>query len=176
MIGKFMLMSNLRKTIAVLIGVLVIGWAILPALNKANADQEASLAAFSYQDALPGGHNLPGSIVTVQENSFSSNNSHFTSELKTMYVLITAYSSDVWQTDSTPFITASGSTVRDGIVATNFLPFNTRIRIPELFGDKVFVVEDRMSHEKQYHVDIWFPETSQALDFGAQISYIEILN
>jgi len=170
-----MLMGNLKKTIAVLIGVLIIGWAILPALNKANADQEASLAVFSYEDTLPGGYNLPGSIVTVQQNSFAPNNSHFTSELKTMYVLLTAYSSTVWQTDDTPFITASGSTVRDGIVATNFLPFGTRIRIPELFGDKVFIVEDRMSHEKQYHVDVWFSETSQAVDFGARISYIEIL-
>ena len=41
----------------------------------------------------------------------------------TTRVWLTAYSSSVDETDDTPFITASGKHVRDGIVATNFLPF-----------------------------------------------------
>jgi len=96
--------------------------------------------------------------------------------VKSMKVIITAYSSTVDQTDSTPFITASGSRVRDGIVANNLLPFGTEIRIPELYGDKIFVVEDRMHQRKgDYHVDIWFPEYAQAKEFGAKTIYIEVL-
>lgn len=75
-----------------------------------------------------------------------------------MYVVITAYSSTPWETWGDPFITASGTRVRDGIVANNLLPFGTQIRIPELFGEEIFVVEDRMHSRKgYYHVDIWFP-------------------
>ena len=96
--------------------------------------------------------------------------------VKTLKVIVTGYSSTVEQTDSTPFITASGSTVKEGIVANNLLPFGTEIRIPELYGDKVFVVEDRMHKRKgYYHVDIWFPEYAQAKEFGAKTIYIEVL-
>ena len=96
--------------------------------------------------------------------------------VKKVRMMATAYSSTVAQTDSTPFITASGSTVRDGIVANNMLPFGTEIRIPELYGDKVFVVEDRMHSKKgDYHVDIWFPSYGEAINFGAKTTYIEVL-
>lgn len=90
--------------------------------------------------------------------------------------VITAYSSTVWQTDDSPFITASGSLVKDGIIANNWLPFGTRVRIPELYGSKVFVVEDRMSWQKgNYHFDIWFSDYWNALNFGAKRTYIEVL-
>src|SRR3989344_5013785 len=39
------------------------------------------------------------------------------------YVVATAYNSEVGQTDATPFITASGATTPEGIIAANFLPF-----------------------------------------------------
>jgi len=60
-------------------------------------------------------------------------------------VVVTAYSSTYDQTDSTPFITASGSYVSDGTVACNFLRFGDRVRFPEVYGDKIFIVEDRMA-------------------------------
>jgi len=44
--------------------------------------------------------------------------------------------------------------VRDGVIATNILPFGTKVRIPEIFGDKVFVVEDRMARKHADRVDI----------------------
>jgi 3D (Asp-Asp-Asp) domain-containing protein len=89
--------------------------------------------------------------------------------------LITAYSSCVEETDNTPFITASGNYVRPGVVAANFLPLGTKIRIPEIFGDKVFTVEDRMRRDYNDRVDIWFATKEGALNFGQQISKIEIL-
>ncbi len=95
---------------------------------------------------------------------------------KTIKVVITAYSSCPFETDDTPFITANGSEVQEGIVANNLLPFGTEIRIPELYGNKVFVVQDRMHSRKgYYHVDIWFPSKEQAIQFGAVKTYIEVL-
>ncbi len=93
----------------------------------------------------------------------------------TREVWITAYSSTPDQTDDTPFITASGTRVRDGIVATNLLPFGTKIQIPELFGDKVFTVEDRMHERKTNNVDIWMETRSEALRFGVAYSKILVL-
>ena len=95
---------------------------------------------------------------------------------KTVKVVLTAYSSTEDQTDDTPFITASGKRVADGIVANNMLPMGTKIRIPDLYGDKVFVVEDRMNKRKSnYHVDIWFPERQLAVNFGVKTAEIEVL-
>ncbi len=91
-------------------------------------------------------------------------------------VVLTGYSSTAAQTDSTPFITANGTYVRDGIVANNGLPFGTEIRIPELYGDKVFSVEDRMHWRKgDYHFDIWFSTYEQAKNFGVKYAYVEVL-
>jgi 3D (Asp-Asp-Asp) domain-containing protein len=92
-----------------------------------------------------------------------------------VFVSLTAYSSTPDQTDASPFITANGSYVRDGIIAANFLPFGTRVKIPELFGDKVFVVEDRMNRRYWYKVDIWFPDRASAIQFGLKKAMIQIL-
>lgn len=95
--------------------------------------------------------------------------------VKTIPVIVTAYSSTVDQTDDTPFITASGSWVREGIVAANFVPMGTRIMLPELYGKKVFIVEDRMHPRKKYQVDIWFASYIEAKNFGAKLVNVEIL-
>jgi 3D (Asp-Asp-Asp) domain-containing protein len=94
---------------------------------------------------------------------------------KEMVVEVTAYSSTPDQTDDTPFITANGKLVYDGVLAANFLPFGTRIKIPELYGDKIFVVEDRMHKRFQNRIDIWFPDRQSALEFGYRELKVEIL-
>ena len=95
---------------------------------------------------------------------------------RTVRVMVTGYSSDIAQTDDTPFITASNKMVRDGIVANNLLSFGTKVRLPELFGNKVFEVDDRMNRKKgDYHVDIWFSTREEAIHFGAQIATLEII-
>ena len=97
---------------------------------------------------------------------------------KTQYleVLVTGYSSRPEETDSDPFITASGQMVRQGIVANNALPFGTIIKLPQLFGDQTFVVQDRMNPVKSnYHIDIWFPSTKEALRFGVKKTVAEVL-
>lgn len=85
---------------------------------------------------------------------------------KTISVWVTAYSSAPEETDSTPFVTASNKTVRDGIIATNILPFGTKVQIPKLFGEKIFIVEDRMSRRKTNFVDVWMHSKVDALEFG----------
>ena len=91
------------------------------------------------------------------------------------YHVITAYSSTVWETDSSPFITAAGTHVRDGIVAANTLPFGTKIMIPDLFGDKIFTVEDRMAPKNYHKIDIWFPTTNEARQFGIKQAQVLVL-
>jgi 3D (Asp-Asp-Asp) domain-containing protein len=92
-----------------------------------------------------------------------------------MWLFVTAYSSTPDQTDSTPFITAANTHVRDGVVAANFAYFGTKMRFPTLYGDKVFVVEDRMNSRYPYRVDIWMQSREEAIQFGAKIVPIEII-
>lgn len=72
----------------------------------------------------------------------------------TLWTVATAYSSDPFQTDSSPCIPADGTDLcklaQEGVVdaiATNILPLGTYVRFPELFGDKMFVVRDRMNQK-----------------------------
>jgi 3D (Asp-Asp-Asp) domain-containing protein len=95
--------------------------------------------------------------------------------LETINTTITGYSSTVDQTNCQPFITASGAWVEDGIVAANFLPFGTQIRIPEYFKDKIFVVKDRMNQRHNDRIDVWFSNRQQALRFGIKYTSIEIV-
>jgi 3D (Asp-Asp-Asp) domain-containing protein len=116
-------------------------------------------------------------LVLVQTNTLLPISSPVGPEkiAKTMNLYVTAYSSTPGQTDDTPFITASGKHVRDGIVATNLLPLGTKIKIPEIYGSKVFVVEDRMHARMQDHVDIWFAEYEDAKNFGKKRASIVVL-
>lgn len=84
----------------------------------------------------------------------------------TKVVTATAYTSTPEQTDSTPFITASGTTVRHGVLAANFLPIGTQVTIPDIYGDQIFVVEDRMNPRYPNNVDIWMEDLSEARQFG----------
>ncbi len=95
--------------------------------------------------------------------------------IKTIKVFVTAYSSTPDQTDASPFITANGTVVRDGLVAANFLPFGVRVRFPELYGDKEFVVADRMNARYNKRIDIWVPTRAQAKQFGKQYLDVEII-
>lgn len=81
-------------------------------------------------------------------------------------VIVTAYSSTIDQCDADPFITAYNTQVRQGIVAANFLEKGTQIMFPEVFGNRVFVVEDKMHKRFKYRVDIWMPNVEQAKEFG----------
>jgi len=90
-------------------------------------------------------------------------------------VEVSAYNSEVGQTDDSPFITAKGTHVRNGIVATNMFPFGTALKIPALYGDKIFVVEDRMNTRYQKNVDVWLESKADAIKLGRRLVQIEVI-
>ena len=118
---------------------------------------------------------IPVFEIDIANTSFAAK-TPFEEGVRRVTAHLTAYSSTPDQTDDTPFTTAAGTRVRDGVVAANFLPLYTRIKIPEVFGEKVFVVEDRMARRFQDRVDIWFPDRASARKFGIKKAEIVVLN
>lgn len=94
-------------------------------------------------------------------------------------VSLTAYNSEAAQTDGDPCTTANGFNLckhgAEDSVAANFLPFGTKIMIPDLFGDKVFVVRDRMNKRFSNRVDVWMLSKERALKFGVRQAQIIII-
>ncbi len=148
-----------------LISIVVLG--MLFNLQAPNPQTEQSL---SPEEHISG-------FLTLEDNSLLSSSPLPEPKVKDkVRVVVTAYSSTPEETDADPFITAAGTRVRDGIIANNLLPFGTMVRLPELYGEKIFVVEDRMNPKKgYYHFDIWFPSYWEAKNFGAKNTYVEIL-
>jgi len=91
--------------------------------------------------------------------------------------VLTAYSSSVDETDEDPFTTASGTIVADGIIASNDLSFGTRVQFPTLYGDKTFVVADRMNarYNGTNRIDVWMDGKHQAIEFGVKEVYAVVL-
>jgi len=120
-------------------------------------------------------HGAVEPTVQPQYQSAAVANSPIASS-KWVETVITGYSSRVEETDSTPFTTASGTHVHEGTIAANWLPFGTKVKIPEFFGDQVFIVEDRMNKRYQGNsLDVWFNDTQEALRFGVTHTRIEII-
>lgn len=95
---------------------------------------------------------------------------------KVVRLTVTAYSSTVDQCDGDPFTAASGAKVHDGMLAHNGLPFGTKVRFPDVFGDKIFTVEDRLNARKGWYIaDIWMPTRDAAKQWGAPVLKMEIL-
>lgn len=109
----------------------------------------------------------------------------------------TGYNSLVDQTDSTPFITATGARTRFGIVAVSRdllgtdLPYGSLVRLKDLGGyytgrgagafqalldsQGIFIVEDTMHARKTQQVDVWFPEYSTAINWGVRRVGVELV-
>lgn len=93
--------------------------------------------------------------------------------VKIDYVDITAYRAVAAECDSDPLVTADGSVVMavanvvvPNIVAANHLPFGTKLRIPDYFGDKVFEVRDRMNARYTHRIDILMTDAKAVDDWG----------
>ncbi|MFA7245087.1 MAG: hypothetical protein WC070_02805 [Candidatus Magasanikbacteria bacterium] len=103
---------------------------------------------------------------------------------KIVMAVMTAYSSDVGQTDSTPCIPADykynlcenyEKFGEQNTIAANFLPLGTKVRFPDLYVDKIFVVRDRMNARYGYgRGDIWMPTRNEAVNFGVKRVKMEI--
>ncbi|MBT4722267.1 3D domain-containing protein [Candidatus Falkowbacteria bacterium] len=99
--------------------------------------------------------------------------------VRTVTVIATAYSSTVDQCDDTPCITANGFNVCEhGIedtIAANFLRFGTRVKLPEVSGDKIYIVRDRMNPKYDHRIDLWMTSRNKAITFGKRLVKIEIV-
>ena len=97
---------------------------------------------------------------------------------KVIWVTVTAYSSTPDQTDSDPCTTANGFDVcknnEENVIAANFLPFGTTVKMPDYFGDRTFAVQDRMNQRYTQRVDVWFKTREAAKEFGVQKLKVEI--
>ena len=119
---------------------------------------------------------LPLGVITINANSLLQAKSPDAPELASKFlVFVTAYSSSADETDSTPHVTASGTRTREGVIASNVFPMGTQLKIPELFGEKVFVIEDRMHNRFTDRIDVWMPSKWQALKFGKHVAEVEIV-
>ena len=90
----------------------------------------------------------------------------------TTSMFVTAYTSEIAQTDGDPFTTASGTTVHRGTAAANFLPFGSIIQL----NGELYTIEDRLNsrYNNLFIVDIWMDSLSEARTFGAQILPVTI--
>jgi len=99
-------------------------------------------------------------------------------------VVATGYSSSVYETDSTPFITAANTQTRNGILAlSRDLLKRYTPGAPFDFGDHVhvsglgeFIVEDSMNSRWNNRIDLWFPSRLEALRFGVREVYLQTVN
>ena len=148
--------------------------ALVPVFLAAAIGASAPTVAESGFDKIE--YRLPLGVIVVNANSLLQAKSPGRPEQVSKFLMyVTAYSSSVDETDSTPFTTASGTRTRDGIVASNLFPIGTRLKIPELFGDRVLVVEDRMHSRFTDRIDVWMPSKWRALDFGKKRAAVEIV-
>lgn len=77
-------------------------------------------------------------------------------------------SSTAYTPCSSGTMTANGHKVRWGIVASNWHPFGTRIRLSRpVRGLSVFVVDDRIGHGTD--LDIFFPNCRDGINYGRQV-------
>ena len=148
----------------------------------------AIIALAIFVSAMPAGPADAQTIFSPIIDMFTTKDAEFPvsndkQAVKTITVVSTAYNSLEGQTDSTPCITANGHNLCEqyeeqgfgNTIAANFLTMGTQVRFPELYGDKIFIVRDRMN--KRYgngRIDIWLPEYSEAKKFGVKRLQMEI--
>jgi 3D (Asp-Asp-Asp) domain-containing protein len=108
--------------------------------------------------------------------------------LLTLVAKSTAYNSIPNQTDSTPFVTATGARTRFGVVALSRdllrrIPYGSIVRIEDMgswtngrgrgtynrmLSGVNFIVEDTMHPRKRNTVDVWMPTRRAAIQWGAR--------
>ncbi len=92
---------------------------------------------------------------------------------KTMMAEVTAYTSDIRETDDTPEIMASGRKVYDGAVACPAkLKFGTKVEI----AGREYVCEDRMAkkYRETRHFDVWMADRGDAIVWGRRTLEITV--
>lgn len=172
----FLIMSTSNSLVYLLIAVVIFFLTACLGVNGKSVDENKNNNNINSSTSIF--YCLPqkeGNILLASNKTFIQKEKKEKPVAKKIKVIISAYSSEEGQTDDTPLITANGTLVKDGVVANNMLPFGTKIKIPGLYGNKIFTVADRMHPRKgNYKVDIWFPTREEAINFGVKEAYIEI--
>lgn len=154
-------------------------WTSVPILLAILIIVELVQLFFPFKDLLKEAADNPRPVYIVDSQPLDIDiylKEYFANKIpkKTMHVTVTGYSSTNGETDGTPYLTAIGTAVRDGIVAANFLPIGTVVRFPDKFEDKLFIVEDRMAERFGIRVDIWMSNHEEAKKFGIQYLKMEV--
>jgi 3D (Asp-Asp-Asp) domain-containing protein len=169
--NKIITLKQAKKVVIILVAILFFEFLLFPAPLMASQMEENTDIS---QDQV--GQDMV--VNTVEFNGKLPESAGADIEFSKHYT-ITAYNSDIGQTDDSPCITANNFNVCDyGIedtIAANFLPFGSKVKIPELFGDRVFIVRDRMNRRFSNRVDVWMIERPDAINFGVKVARIEIL-
>jgi len=157
--------------------------------DTAFSSDSSSTAIFSYQFA-PDNQDVsliqiinPGVIFyngVPAKDSHLPKNSAVESKYEVNEVL-TAYTSEAAQTDDSPCITANGFDLckhgQEDTVAINGVKMGTRVRFPDLFGNRVFVVRDRMNARYgSNRADVWMLSKANAISFGVKVARMEVLD
>jgi 3D (Asp-Asp-Asp) domain-containing protein len=112
-------------------------------------------------------------------------------------VRATAYNSLESQTNSQPFVTATGAQTRWGIIAVSRdllefdLPYGSLVRLRDLGnfhngrgyaayqtlldGAGLFVVEDTMHPRKTNQIDVWFADYASAVNWGVRRVELDVI-
>lgn len=177
---KIISLKNAKKIIIFLVAVLFFDFLLFPMPTMANEAAEVS-----YVNKIKGGISNGASEINqeillkaMEFNGKLPENDNVGIKWS-RHLVVTAYNSESGQTDNSPCITANNFNVcENGVedtVAANFLPFGAKVKIPELFGNRVFVVRDRMNRRFSNRVDVWMIERPDAMKFGVKIAKIEVL-
>lgn len=179
--------NNQKKAYIILSAVILVNILFFPTPGLAkkfeeNVDFADSKLVLNIKDAFNIESLIEKSALLVKnkENNHLPESKTLTEVAYTLNVVLTAYNSEVGQCDDTPCITANGFNLckngKEDSIAMNGIKMGTRVRIPSLFGEKVFVVRDRMN--SRYNItraDVWMLERSDAIKFGAKRAQIEVL-
>ena len=107
---------------------------------------------------------IPGSTIYYQRSA----------DHVVLVAEVSAYTSSIDETDDTPFITASGTETRHGVLACPArLKFGTQIEIE----GRIYFCEDRMAerYANQEVYDVWMPSKELAREWGRRNLKIKIL-
>ncbi len=137
-------------------------------------DTAAAKAVSSARISNFGGSAANGVVVYAGRRSNTP-----TATGRSRVVFATAYNSEVGQTDDSPFITATGTRTRPGVLAVSrdllrVFPYGTRVRLEDLTGNspwlngRTFIVEDTMNARFTNRIDLWMTSHSEAINWGGR--------
>jgi len=139
---------------------------------KSGHSTVATVRHIPYKNGIVFEQNRTTSLKPILLGIGNPSSVHRDGSAREMVIVVTAYSSTKDQTDASPCTTANGYNVcqhnTENVIAANFLPFGTRVTFPEVFGEKEFIVQDRMHPRYHNRADIWMKSRVAAKQFGVK--------